>query len=94
MAITVAILNNTVAGQNRVVTATVTLDTSYVSGGYALTPSLFGLYAVPLFVDVEYPNCHWVQSTNKLMVRDANGTEVASGTNVSGIVANVKLTGS
>lgn len=86
MAITVTNVENIVMGNKRIVFATIALDNSYATGGYALTASLFGLGAVSWAAPI-HQGAEWVKSSNKLLFRNYQGTEIGSGVDLSGITA-------
>lgn len=79
------------------VLATVTGDSSYTSGGYAVTPQQFGFfdridYIVPLSSNgaaiIQYD-----RANKKIKIFTALGTEAAGGSNQSAIVADVLAVG-
>jgi hypothetical protein len=79
----------------RMAVGSVTLDSSYPTGGYALTPANFGLPALT-FVIATAPGfvCRWSKSTQKLLLyataAAATGiTEVTAATNLSTVVVDV-----
>lgn len=68
-----------VPGSRRAVNAVVTFDTSYPSGGYALTAAQFGLVQLD-FVQANMDQSGtyfgvWVTSTSKLQLFTASATE-------------------
>jgi hypothetical protein len=90
-----------VFGDLRVTVKRVTLDTSYPTGGYTITPLQLGLPGGKcLFADTASVNdgvasdvaCFWDPSTNLLKAYTAAG-EVANATNLSTQVAQIMAYG-
>lgn len=97
MAITSLVLGSAVPGNLRRVRAVVTGDSSYPTGGYTITPALFGLqflgHAVctgPVGASTVAADAALNQTTNKLMFLAPAGSEVTAATNVSTISFNVE----
>jgi hypothetical protein len=97
MAITSVVLGQAVPGNLRRVRAVVTGDSSYPTGGYTITPALFGLqylnHAVctgPVGGSAVASDAALIQTTNKLLFLAPAGTEVTAATNVSAISFNVE----
>jgi len=97
MALTSTILGQAVPGNLRRVRIVVTGDSSYPTGGYSITPALFGLqylgHAVctgPVAGSAVAADAALNQTTNKLLFLAPAGTEVTAATNVSAISFNVE----
>lgn len=91
MALTSAVKVQTVVGDRRLSVTNLTFDTSYPTGGYAVTPSTFGLGVVdavladnPSGYDVYYN-----AATGKVQVFSSGNTEVVAATNLSAVTAHV-----
>lgn len=78
-----------VEGNRKTQTWKVTFDSSYVTGGYPVTPSMFGLNEVIEWLDVALSSAAhpvvWDQVNSKLKVFTAQGAEVAGATNLSAV---------
>lgn len=76
-------------GRQATASGTITLDNSYATGGYAVTPSNFGLWKVAgvLFEDVNGYAFYFNKTTGKVQVFTSGGTEVAAATNLSTLPA-------
>lgn len=73
----------------------VTADNSYPTGGYAITPSRYGLTKLDM-VFIDGGNGYGVQydyTNNKIMFYTTAGTETTNATNLSAITFNVMLIG-
>lgn len=90
---------NRMEGSRRRVTALITGDTSYPTGGYALSAGSFGLNSldrvIPDGVDQSGAVLVvWNNATQKLQLFSALGTEVVNATNVSARSVLVEAEGS
>lgn len=76
-----------VEGNRRTQTWKVTFDSSYPTGGYAITPANFGLSVAIEWLDVALSSAAhpvvWDNVNSKLKVFTAQGAEVANLTNLS-----------
>lgn len=97
MALTSTILGRAVPGNLARVRAVITGDSSYTTGGYTVTPALFGFqylaHAVctgPVGASTVAADAALNQTTNKLIFLAPSGAEVAAATNVSAISFNVE----
>lgn len=108
MAVTVSDVKVVIDAQVRVRFATVTLDSSYASGGEALTASDFGLYDILAVFPAGGANTAvWYDSANKKLLTYKTNTStntnttitdigllaVPTGTDLSGIVIQVLVIG-
>lgn len=88
MAVTVTIVKRGKLNNSNHVIADITMDSSYATGGEAVTPALFGLgkihtVQVPAVVGsrlAEYDNAN-----SKIKMYSAVGTEVVAATNLSAV---------
>lgn len=74
----------------------VLLDSSYPTGGYALTFNQLGFAKAPLLVDAEPATgrTFWYDRANQKLVAFASGaTEVANATNLSAVTVRVAVDG-
>jgi len=90
MAATVSNLDFSVDGDKRATIGTITGDTSYTSGGYAISPSAIGLANVLDFAaDLPVSSvpairaARWDYTNNKLMFFDQAFAEIANGIDLS-----------
>lgn len=74
-----------------------TLDNSYATGGYALTPAELGLVSIErVMAEVIAVGTHfvvWDEANSKLMVFVAAGTQVTNATDLSAIKIRVTVYG-
>ncbi len=85
-----------VIGDRRLWIGDITLDTSYPTGGYSLSPSLFGMGSVIDNVDVGDAGgkpYEWDGVNNKLKAYSAVGTEVANATSLATVVVRAEVRG-
>lgn len=101
MALTVSNLDFSVAGDKRRTIGQITFDSSYPTGGEALTPQQIGLGTI-LWMDVENPvsatpttRMSTFDHTNGrfLVFTSSDGNEVANGTNLSAFSAKFEAVG-
>jgi hypothetical protein len=92
MAITATIIGSAVPGNLRRVRAVVTGDTSYATGGYTITPALFGFQFLGHYVVVGPTGASTVAAeaaqnpaNGKLLFLAPSGSEVTAATNVSAV---------
>jgi len=88
MAATVAVTRMTVPGDRHLVEAVITGDASYATGGYAVTPSTFGLTQIIQAIIPAGTSAGtvavWDSVNSKvLFIVQNTGAEVANATNVS-----------
>lgn len=95
MALTSSVAARTVIGDRRLTVTNLTFDASYATGGYAVTPSTFGVSVVdavladnPSGYDVFYN-----AATGKVQVFASGNTEVAAATNLSAVTAHAVTIG-
>lgn len=100
MAATVTDLKFGVQGDRRVNVGTVTGDTSYTTGGYALAPGAVGLGSVDrLSIDLPVNSTPAIRgavynrSTSKLAFFDQAFAEIAAGVDLSAFAARFEVTG-
>lgn len=97
MALSFSITDQTVVGDQRRVVATVTFDSSYPTGGEAVTPSNFGLQSIrnvePAVPVAGSRLVAWDGTNSKLKVFTAIGTEAADTSDQSTIIAPVVVYG-
>lgn len=83
-------------GRRRVVYVRITLDSSYPTGGYPLTPSELGLQRFDhLSIEAEGVGS-WGEynfTTGKIVMFASNGTEVTAATNLSAVKLRCKVDG-
>lgn len=83
-------------GDTRRAFALVTFDASYPTGGYAVSPSLFGLTQIAALDANPSSAAHpvvWNPATGKLQVFTAQGTEVADTTDIHTVTCLVEAIG-
>ena len=84
-------------GYQRSVLATITGDSSYPTGGYAITPQSLGFAVAITFMDPNMSSAAhiivWNASTQKLQFFSAQGTEVANTTDVHTVSVQVQAYG-
>lgn len=98
MAVTATILGRAVPGNLARVRAVITGDTSYPTGGYLITPALFGFQFLGHAVctglssigGTVVGDAVFNEATNRLLFVSPAGTEVANATNVSTITVNLE----
>lgn len=101
MAISSTIVDQGVEGNKRVVTTDITFDSSYPTGGEAVTLSSVGLmnadYAVcnvkAIGGTVNVANVYYDRANKKLKVYDETPAEVSNTADLSTLVAQVKFYG-
>ena len=97
MALTATALGSAVPGNLRVSRITVALDASYPTGGYTITPALFGFQfldhaVVTTFTGVPV-NCGefaFNEVTNKLIMLTSAGVQVTAATSLVGTSVNIE----
>lgn len=98
MALSFAESSRSVWGDKREVVTVVTFDSSYPTGGEAITPSQFGLVAIE-YVDanplVSVDNdVYWDQANSKLFVTvRSTGAQVADTTSLATLTAQLRIVG-
>lgn len=101
MAVTISNLDFSVAGDKRRTMGNVTFDSSYPTGGEALSPNQIGLADI-LWMDVENPVngtpaarlCTYDHTNDRFLVfTSSDGNEVANGTNLSAFSARFEAVG-
>lgn len=98
MALTVSLVKQTVFGDERVVIADITFDSSYATGGEALVPADLGLTTIDHFtagtgnVSTAFYVTQYVASTNKL-ITFTGAAQTASTTDLSTLTVRVKVIG-
>lgn len=100
MAVSVALVDQFVAGNKRVVTADVTMDSSYLSGGEPLTLAQLGLTDhTASVVTMKSPGSTTVNVTQGyydgalLHLFDETPAEVASTSDLTGVVMRLRVEG-
>lgn len=107
MAASVVVRGMTVAGNRHIAWATVTGDTSYVTGGYLINPRLFGMVRIEALApsgftsdfrgvvwDAANSKLKWVEPTQQTgSTGNRPGVEVANGTNLSSSSVLVTVVG-
>lgn len=99
MAVSFSNTTRTVFGDKRVVLGTVTFDSSYPTGGEAVSASTFGLVSIDAVVvlgtrGVVTWSPWYNPATGKLVAQvTADGTQVANTTDLSTLVADVLVIG-
>ena len=82
MALTIAIPDRgrTVVGNRRLVTGSLTQDSSYPTGGESLTPGDLGLSDIDFIVfSADVIQCYWESSTKKVLMYYGNNDGAADG---------------
>ena len=82
MALTIAIPDRgrTVVGNRRLVTGSLTQDSSYQTGGESLTPGDLGLSDIDFIVfSADVIQCYWESSTKKVLMYYGNNDGAADG---------------
>lgn len=96
MGLTYSIVDRTVFGNKKVVTADVTFDSSYVTAGEPVAPASLGLASI-LFAHVGSKGANLLQydATNKKLLAyvSSTGVEVANAVDLSTVVARIMFIG-
>jgi len=91
-----SIVDNTVEGNKRVITADVTFDASYPTGGEVVTPAALGLASI-LFMHVGSKAGNLIQydaANAKLMAYvSSTGVQVANAVDLSAVIVRVRVVG-
>ena len=94
--LTYSIVDNTVEGNKRVITADITFDASYPTGGEVVSPADLGLQSI-LFMHVNSKAGNLIQfdaAAVKLMAYvSSTGLQVASTTDLSAVSVRVRAVG-
>lgn len=97
MAITAVVLGSSVPGNLRRTRIVVTLDSSYPTGGYQLTPAMFGFqflsHCVPICFTGVPVNCGEFaldETASKLIMLTSAGAQVTNATSLVGTFVNVE----
>lgn len=96
MALTFSVVDSMVEGNKRVVTADVTFDNSYLTGGEPVTPAALGLSSI-LFVHAGTKTNYMIQfdaaAVKLLAFISSTGLQVANAVDLSALSIRVRFVG-
>lgn len=97
MALTIVTNHATVMGDVKVRFVTITMDSSYPTGGEAVAKTDFALDSAILHIQVADNTggntVHWDKANSKLLVYTADGTQATNGSNQSAVSCSAIVVG-